>query len=523
MAMEAAATDARALPRRSLGGLIAISIFWFALNFHWTALLFVIIPSQVVALLFREATGGSLLAQAQWAQDHKALTLAVVLAPGLVVALLANPLFGLLSDRTYGRFGRRRPYVLAGTALNVVGLFVMAIAPVSLGAGRSGNPLALSILILMAGLMITQLANNAAAAPFHALLPDLVPAEQRGVASGIMGLAQLLGTIGGFVTPGLLGLDSKALLDGGQNFGHYQARIVAAYASIAGIIVVMAILTAITVRERPLVDVPGSVQTDSGAWRGLLLTLVAIIVVVGGILALLQARIGFGLDTRSLSALQLAAILIAGIGAARAFDFRPGRSPDFTWVIVTRMVMMMGINIVSTFMQFYLGDVAHAPDAEAAIGVFGAILTVAAAASTAFAGWGSDRFGRKRMVYFSGGLMAAVGAAFILAPYLAPGHVLPLAYAAGAIYGLGYGAYISVDWALVADVLPSEKTFARDMGVWNIGVTIPQVLAAVFGGWLLALGVALGSQTFGYTLLFVAFAIFCVLGTVTVRYIKGVK
>src|SRR6185437_6497519 len=69
----------------------------------------------------------------------------------------------------------------------------------------------------------------------------------------------------------------------------------------------------------------------------------------------------------------------------------------------------------------------------------------------------------------------------------------------------GYGSYLSVDWALVADVLPSDATFARDMGVWNIGLTIPQVLAAVFGGWMLALGVILGSTSLGYTFLFVSF------------------
>ena len=55
---------------------------------------------------------------------------------------------------------------------------------------------------------------------------------------------------------------------------------------------------------------------------------------------------------------------------------------------------------------------------------------------------------------------------------------------------------------LVADVLPSEETFARDMGVWNIGLTLPQVLAAVFGGWLIGLGLALGSLQLGYTFLY---------------------
>ena len=150
------------------------------------------------------------------------------------------------------------------------------------------------------------------------------------------------------------------------------------------------------------------------------------------------------------------------------------------------------------------------------------LLTLTATISTFFAGYASDRIGRKRMVYIAGSFMAVVGAVFILASYLVPGGVLGLAYISAAIFGVGYGAYIAVDWALVADTLPSETTFARDMGVWNIALTLPQVFAVVFGGWLLALGVLLRQPTFGYTLLFVWFVVFCVLGTVTVRYIRGV-
>lgn len=528
MAMEttntsAGASTARQLPKRSLGGLIAISIFWFALNFHWTALLFIIVPSQVKALLFSEATG-TLAAQAQWVNSQKDLVLGVVEAPGLIVALIANPLFGLLSDRTRGRFGRRRPYILAGTALNVVGLALMALVPMSLSR-HGGNALAPSIIALLVGLMVTQLANNSAAAPFHALLPDFVPEPQLGVASGIMGLAQLLGTIGGFVAPGLFGFDADALIGGKQTAATYSAGMVGAYATIAAVMVVMALLTAVTVREAPWHQqgVPDTEPSTGRVSRDLLVTVVALVILTGLGIGMLGAHIGISLDKYTVSILELIVLLAAAFGAAKAFDFRLRRNLDFTWVLVTRMLVMMGINIVSTFLQYYLHDVGGAPHPEAATGTFGAILTLAATASTLFAGWASDRVGRKRMVYISGSCMALVGAAFIGAPYLVPTHVLTVAYAAGAIYGLGYGAYISVDWALVAAVLPSPATFARDMGIWNIGVTIPQVVAAVFGGWLLTLGVYLGDRTLGYTLLFVSFAAFCVLGTVTVRNIKGVR
>ncbi len=459
-------------------------------------------------------------------KDFGPVTQAAILVPGLIIALLVNPFFGLLSDRTPGRFGRRRPYIVAGTAVNVLGLAMMALGPIALATGHSGNLLAPSIFILLAGLAVTQLSNNAAAAPFHALLPDLVSREQRGIAAGIMGLAQLLGNIGGALVPRFFGFDPTKLLDGRQSFDAFNAQIVRAYAAVAVVIVIMAALTALTVHEQPWSRPAGAPRQQSEMGRtvrALVLTLAAILVAVGAYAGLLQAHVGLSLTTDSLSVVLVIGLVIAGIGTVRAFDFKARRYPDFTWVLVTRFLVMMGIYTVFNFLTLYMLFVAHAPNAAIAYGNFLIILTITATLSTAFAGWASDRLGRKAMVYLSGAFMALVGAAFVLAPYVFPANILTVAYIAGAVFGLGYGAYIAVDWALVADVLPSEATFARDMGVWNIVYTIPQALAVVFGASMIALGTALGSVSLGYTFLFITFAVFCVAGTVTVRYIKGVK
>src|SRR5260370_20842587 len=93
--------------RRPFGGLVAISIFWFAINFHWAALPLLIIPSQVFGLLLRQAPGATLADQANWAGGaNLALATALVSSPGLVVARLPNPLFGLLIDQTPRPCGR---------------------------------------------------------------------------------------------------------------------------------------------------------------------------------------------------------------------------------------------------------------------------------------------------------------------------------------------------------------------------------------------------------------------------------
>jgi MFS family permease len=486
--------------RLSFGGLLSISIFWFALNFHWTTLLIVVVPSQVQALLYTALGHSATLVAAS-----KGTALAAVEAPGALIALVSNPFFGLLSDRTSTRWGQRKPYILIGTLVNLIGLLGMAIAP--------------NILSLAVALMLVQFANNAAAAPFHALLPDLVPQEQRGTASGLMGLGQMLGSVGGALAAGAV-VNVEPLLSGAITPAAYQRQLFIIYGVTMLLLTVFMVLTVITVRERPhegdrVAIKPAALRLGLSR-RDVLLSLVAIII-AGLVIGVLIATIGHGqISETTINDSLLAVLIVATFGVARVFDFNPRRDPDFAWVLITRLVMMLGIITVQTFLQFYLRDVDHVADAERATGLFITIVTLAATLSTALAGWGSDRFGRKRMVYLSGGFMAAVGLVFILT------HTLTAALVAGAIFGLGYGAYLSVDWALVADVLPSMENFARDMGIWNVAVTVPQIIAPVIGGPLLDY-FHTRAPSLGYTLLFATAILYCVVGTVAVRFIRSVR
>src|SRR6266568_5471889 len=84
-----------------------INVFWFANNFHWQALLAIVVPSMVVKFL---------------GDTNKDLHLALVVAMGTLVAFFIHPLAGAISDVAPYRWGRRRPYLLLGTIFNVVGL-----------------------------------------------------------------------------------------------------------------------------------------------------------------------------------------------------------------------------------------------------------------------------------------------------------------------------------------------------------------------------------------------------------------
>jgi MFS family permease len=119
----------------------------------------------------------------QVAPDGAAELLSLVLGVGSALAIICNPLFGKLSDRTRSRHGMRRPWILGGALVGTIGLALVAFAP--------------SVPLLVLGWAITQGAFNAVLGALTAILPDQVPSAQRGRMSGLLGLCGPLGIVTG--------------------------------------------------------------------------------------------------------------------------------------------------------------------------------------------------------------------------------------------------------------------------------------------------------------------------------------
>lgn len=502
-----------------------LSLYWFSTSLHWSAILIITLPSQAALIA---------------GDEFKGRGLGLILAIGALVSMVVAPFIGAYSDRIRTPWGRRVPFIVVGVGMNVLGLVALAYIP------RAGDLSTLMPYIL--AFVWVEFWNNVASAPYSALIPDLVPPEQRGSASGWMGLMSMLGNFAG----GLCGLVMGLI---GGIAGIYWVVIIA--------LVLGAIATVLFVKEPPAPEPrPFDYRNLLGvmavfgfaALGSILLNALALVrVAPGDALARMFGTVACSQGTSQLCldispALAVAltvgtlplGVIIVGIGVRLAGQWARvwtavrawlSHHSDFVWVFLTRFLITMGVYTIQEFLLYFLRDtmpdfklfgVQVADTAETAVSFFLITLLVGAIASTLVAGVLSDRVGRKAMVYISGALQALT--AIILIPF----HDFTLTVMVGIVFGLGFGAYQSVDWALASDVLPSED-YAKDMGVWHVSQVLPQMIATPFAGFFLDAFQRVGKQptvnqpTLGYTVIFLMAVVYFVLGTVFVSKIRKVR
>jgi MFS family permease len=399
---------------------IFLSLHWFGLNFHWGALLAVAIPAEVLKFV---------------PEADKGRALATVFAGGAFIALVVLPLVGALSDRALFRMGRRRPFILAGALLNAVALVALGSAP--------------TFTLFILAYWFVQFSNNLGGSAYGGLIPDLVPEEQRGFASGLMGLMTMLGTI-------LAAVIAGRLMERGLRLPLYL--------TIAAVLLITMAVTVWKVRETPLRSRP------LFQWRTFL----------------------------------------------AQFWVSPRAQPDFAWLFISRFLAMMGFYTILTFLQFFLKDFLRVPRYTEATGTLTATVVIGALVSAFFAGWLSDRVGRRGIVSAATLLMGVLCLVFLTGP------TFELMLGLGVLFGLGYGAFVSVEWALATDVLPSAASAAKDLGIWGISVTLPQVFAPLVGGPVLD-GVNRLGPNWGYFALMLMAAAYFGAGAITVWRIRGAR
>jgi MFS family permease len=360
-------------------------------------------------------------------------SLALVTGIGALVSLFGNPFFGKMSDRTSSHLGMRRPWMVIGLVGGSFGILVVAMAP--------------NILVVLVGWCIAQLFFNALLAALVAVLPDQVPAAQRGLVSGVLGVCLPIASVTGtFVV---------------QLFTGNQLAMFLAPCAIGGFFI---LLFAFTLKDRRLA------KADKPAW------------------SLREFLSTFYVD--------------------------PRRSPDFAWAFVSRFLFVMAYAFLTTYQAYYLLEKIGTAQDDVPHQIFLGTLaqSVVLVVASIVAGRLSDWVARRRIFVVGASIVYGLAMFAIAIATNFNGFLVGMA-----IGGLGFGIYMAVDLALVADVLPDKRNVAKDLGVFNIAGALPFAVAPAIAPAILALGRG------NYGVLYAVAGVCAIIGAVAILPVRGVR
>ena len=302
-------------------------------------------------------------------------------------------------------------------------------------------------IILLVAYALLQISSNIAHGPYQAYLPELVPEDRRGKVTGVKLVFEMVGSV---VTAFAVG----------NLVG--QGQILAAFLAIIFFLLLTMALTAWYVDERPF---------DSASVA----------------------------QPRAVGVIHESPLQVIF------------HSRDFFLWLVSRLLILVAVNLVRNYLLYFLDDVLHIGNPAAETGNLLAILGIAVAVVVYPAGALSDRWGRKRLTVLSG-ILGAVGALTMLLA-----TTMPLVLVAGTIVGISIGIFLSANWAWGADLIPADAG-GRFLGISNIATAGAGVLAGA-DGWMLDVFNA-QSHNSGYVALYLTAALCYVAGTIIVLGVR---
>jgi MFS family permease len=283
--------------------------------------------------------------------------------------------------------------------------------------------LAPALWVLVLGIVLIQMSSNILQGPWQALIPDLVPEHQRGMVSGLKAMMDILALVVGRAVAGFF-------------FGRVpewgESAVLLAVSVPVLVFVLGLIVTAIWAREK---TEPASERVATGS---------------------------------------------VGEALKKAFSVDWHAYPTFRWWFFNRMLFWGAFIFLNTFLVTYMIGVLKMAEADAQkfVGSLSTIIGGALLLVAVPAGLLSDKFGRKPLVMVAG-LVAFAGTVILLIA-----HDVTMIIVGGAIIGLGIGAFLSANWALITDIVPRAEA-ARYLGIANIATCIGSGGARLLGGLLI--------------------------------------
>jgi len=192
----------------------------------------------------------------------------------------------------------------------------------------------------------------------------------------------------------------------------------------------------------------------------------------------------------------------------------PREYPDFAWAWLTRFLASLAIAMGTLYLLYFLRDQVkifqtNHMSATSGLLILIVIYTVCVVITAIVGGMISDRLGKRKMIVTVSG--ALMGAAALLLTFV---ETWTSSEIAAVLFGVGFGAYLAVDQALITQVLPAASDRAKDLGIINIAIVGPAAIGAAIAAPI--------ADFIGYPALFGATAIVAALGSIFVWKIKSV-
>lgn len=160
----------------------------------------------------------------------------------------------------------------------------------------------------------------------------------------------------------------------------------------------------------------------------------------------------------------------------KSFWISPREHPDFAWAFASRFFIYMGYQAVAAFLLYILADYIGLglTKANVAIANMALITLVCSIVASVVSGWLSDRWQRRKPFVVLGSLIMGVAMVVLLVMPTMQGMWI---YAA--VIGAGYGMFMSIDTALMTQVLPRSALGdeGKDLGVLTTAINIPQIIS----------------------------------------------
>jgi MFS family permease len=468
--------------------LIQINLFWLGINIRNNAVQAIFLP-YLVSLFVEESLRNSALGVAR--------------AAGLIVAMLAQPVFGILSDRNTSQFGRRRPYIFTGVLLDLA--FLALLTQIT------------EYWMVVVVILFIQISSNISHGPMQAIIPDLVPEDQRGLASAIKSIFELLPLIFlGFTIAALVGVGKFTL---------------AVWVTSAALLILM-VLTVWLVKEKPITEkstqalFPILIRV-SGMLGGVAIGAMAGLLIAGLVAGLLglAALPFFGINPAMTilvgagGTIAMIVAIIVGVWAGTYFTIGKEvfSQPSFTWWVINRLMFLAAITSIQSFALYFI-IYSFQIEIEGAITLYGKLITVVGIFTLLSAipsGWLSDRIGQKQLIS-GAGILAVITTVFLLSTIWFPKEAL--LYLVGVGYGLAGGFFVTTNWALGTRLVPDEQA-GRYLGIANLAGAGAGIIGAGLGG-LMVDYLNKNQPGLGYLIIFACFGLLFLLSSISLRGIQ---